>query len=367
MLALVVGFEAYLSGHASDLTDLSATDWRITSGAVDREARDAELLIFGDSLLKFGVIPDVLERGTGLKTFNLSVLGGQAASSYFLFRRAIEAGARPRAVVLDFQDLPGAVGHPARGLGLRAHLRNWPELVGVREGFELARSMRDAGLFAEVELRRLLPSYKARHEVRSSLWRIVRKGATPARYLANVQRRNWRLNRGTLVMAPKADNPTKVRPAEHAAPPSGWALDPVTDEYLRRFLALAASREIRVFLVLPPTSPEHEGLRIRVGQHDFYSKVVRGLAADFPGVVAVDGRAPGYTRRVFIDDSHLDRRGASGFTSDLAEVIAHSLSDRHAAPRWVDLPPYRERPEPGPIEDLDQSRLALDAPGRTRR
>ncbi len=76
-------------------------------------------------------------------------------------------------------------------------------------------------------------------------------------------------------------------------------------------------------------------------------------------MTVIDGRAPGYGRAVFIDDSHLDRVGAWAFTSDVAEVLAARFGGDRPAARWVTLPPFRERPGAEGIEDMDESRLAL--------
>jgi len=369
MLAIVVAFEAYVGAYGEAFSEFSAADWRLTRRAASHEAREAEILGFGDSLLKFGLLPESIERQTGLKTFNLSILGGQAASSYFLLRLSLESGARPKAILLDCQDLPSKPTFPdVRGLGLAPHVRCWPELLGVREAAELAWSGRDASFFGTILVRSFLPSFNVRRELRSGLGQLVRKGDTTAWRQQRAQARNWQLNRGTLVMAPKPTNPTKITPDRMAEPWEEWSPDPVTSEYLRKFFALASGAGIRVFWVIPPTSPEHEGLRVKTGQHAYYTKLAEDLRAEFPGMVVIDGRAPGYGRGVFIDDSHLDRVGAVAFTSDVAEAVARGMAPGGETERWVALPPFRERPVPGLVEDMDESRLAMGAAkGRARR
>jgi hypothetical protein len=369
MLAIVAAFESYVAAHGEAFSEFSAADWRLTARAASHEARDADVLCFGDSLLKFGLLPEGIGRRTGLSSFNLSVLGGQAASSYYLLRRAIESGARPRAILLDCQDLPSKPIFPdVRGLGLAPHVRCWPELLGVREAAELARSGRDASFFGTILARTLLPSYNARREVKSGLGQFIRKGDTTAWRQQRAQERNWRVNRGTLVMASKPKNPTKITPDRMAEPWEEWSPDPVTSDYLRKFLAMATGAGIRVFWVIPPTSPEHEGLRVKTGQHAYYTRLAKGLRAEFPGLVVIDGRSPGYGRGVFIDDSHLDRVGAVAFTDDVAEALARGMTAGGEATGWVALPPFRERPSPGSVEDMDESRLAMGASkGRARR
>lgn len=360
LLAIVAAFESYLAAHDAEFAEFSAADWQLSRWAASREAQGAGILCFGDSLLKFGLLPEIIERRTGLATFNLSALGGQAATSYYMLRRALDAGARPRAILLDCQDLPSKPEFPdVRGLGLAFHIRSWPELLGPAEAAELALSARDGSFFGAVVARKILPSFKARREVRSGIGHLVRKGETASGRQHRAQERNWRLNRGSLVMGSKRENPTKITPDRLSEPWSAWSPDPVTSEYLRKFLALAAEYGIQVFWLIPPTSPEHEGLRVTTGQHAYYSKVAEDLQAEFPGLIVIDGRAPGYSRGVFIDDSHLDRVGAVAFTGDVAEAVARSLAPAGGPERWVALPPFRERPAPGQIEDLEESRLAL--------
>ncbi len=182
MLAIVAVFETYLAAHPADFAEFSASDWRLAKRALAEGARDAQVLCFGSSLLKFGLVPELIERRTGLATFNLSLMGGQAASSYFLLRDALEAGARPRVVLVDCQDLPSKPCFPSvRGLGLAAHARSWPELLTVAQAAELAWSARNLEFFGTVVARKLLASVNARREVRSNLGQLVRKGDTSSR------------------------------------------------------------------------------------------------------------------------------------------------------------------------------------------
>jgi len=364
MVALVTIFESFLAHHESDFTDLSATDWRLTAHASTREAKSAELLCFGDSLVKFGLVPDLIERRTGLKTFNLSTLGGQSASSFALFRRSIEAGARPVAIILDCQDLPAVVGENQRGLGLWLHLRNWPEVLDTRDGLELAWSARDPSLFAATALRRILISLKNRHEIRNHYQRFLRDGSTPCRYVEFVQRRNWKMNRGSLLLPPRSSD--SVMPTLSGTR-SDWMLDPITFEYIHRFFRLAAERKIHLFWLIPPVSPRYESLRLQVGHHDLQTRLAKSLEVEFPGARVIDARESNYPEHVFTDESHLDRVGAACLSNDVAEVVAKALDSGEFHRRWVKLPSFRERPEVKPLEDLDRSRMAVDSQGRTRR
>ena len=73
---------------------------------------------------------------------------------------------------------------------------------------------------------------------------------------------NKNQNGGALVYPPKATYRGEVDPAySRIFVPEGWAVDRVNETYLRRFVALAASRGIEVYCVIPPLCPELQGHR----------------------------------------------------------------------------------------------------------
>jgi hypothetical protein len=366
MLALVAAFEAFLAVHDDDFAEGSAADWKRSRLAASREAVDADVLCFGSSLLKFGLMPEMIEGQTGLRAFNLSVLGGQTPSSYFLLRRALKAGARPRLILVDNQDMPSKSGFDVRGLSLPLHIRCWPELLDPREALELAWSARDPSFFGAVMARKL-PSFKSRREVCGELYKWVRKGLTNARVQHYITGRNWRIHRGSILMPLKPSNLTKVTPEQMALAPCEWTLDPITSEYMGKFLRLASERGIPVIYLIPPTSPEHEGLRVRVGQHEQTTRSAREFQAQFPGLLVADARTSGYDRSVFVDDSHLAKPGAIAYSRDVAEVAARALAPAGAGPSWVELPRCRPRPGSEEFEDTEQSRVAIKAFVRTAR
>ena len=99
MLGLVMMIEWTLAGHDLDFTAPWHWDWRLTGVASNRPGRveGRDVLLFGDSLVKFGLIPRVIEHESGKTVYNFGLHTGQASSSYFLLRRALDSGARPRA------------------------------------------------------------------------------------------------------------------------------------------------------------------------------------------------------------------------------------------------------------------------------
>jgi hypothetical protein len=101
LLALVAGIERFLTIHESDFDPDVVWDWKVSARAACRKAPGHEILCFGDSTAKLAVQPRVIEAQVGRSAYNLAVAGGQPPSAYFLLLRALEAGARPAAVVME--------------------------------------------------------------------------------------------------------------------------------------------------------------------------------------------------------------------------------------------------------------------------
>jgi hypothetical protein len=362
MLALVAAAELFVARHALDFTPLEGWDWKLARRAADREAPRCEVLCFGDSLLKFGLHPPVLERRTGRRAYSLAVCRGPAAASYFLLRRALEAGAHPEAVVVEFQ--PNILGD-----GPLSELWSfpWGELAGPREALDLARATGDPRAFAATVLARLLPTVRGRHDLRANL--LVALGARdkPARVPTPILLRNWARNRGAWASPPHHPEPEFSWDSPEKCPYFPDRFDPVNLSYIRRFLRLAAARRIPVFWLLPPNLPAYQAMLDRDGYDARHTRLVRAFQAQFPDLVVIDGRRSGYRPAVFLDSMHLDRRGAAAQSLGVAEIVAAHLAAGAAGPRWVPLPAYREPPADLPVEDLDQSQVALRSAEGLRR
>lgn len=357
MIGLVALAELFFARHAGlEFSSIWASDRVITGRACRRVARDCKVLCLGDSMAKLGLAPAVIERVSGLRTYNLALHGGPAPASYYLLRRALESGARPAAVLVDFKP------RFLRWDPLE-FVRPWTESLGLREGHELARTAGDASFFGSFVVGRLLPSARARHEIRSSLMEALRGQASFARgYLPGLWR-NWRVNRGAQMMSESF----QMVPENPLWCVSGaWNCHPVNAAYLRRFLRLAAEHDITVFWVLMPILPESQAGSEQNGFDASYAGYVRGIQAQFSNLVVLDGRHSGYDRTALSDPMHLNRRGAGVLSADVAACVAQRR-DRGGPPRWVELPPYAARRIELPLEDVNQSKMALDTAGRVRR
>ena len=335
MLVLVAAVELIIGGRRLDFTTVWADDWRRAALEASR-VKGRDVLCFGDSLVKFGVLPGQIEAKTGLRSYNLAVNAGTMPSAYFLLRRSLDSGARPKAIVADFfalmlPDKPDD------------SIRLYPDLATAGECLDLAWTARDPGFLHSTLLGKLLPSYKCRFEIRQSI-----RGALAGHRASPWPRQSalwatWKAQDGAQPM-PSIGVPPAPNPALAAnLSPGGWACDAINAAYCEKFLALAESRKIPVFWLMPPLSPDVHALRKLNGTDDAYTRFARLALGRHPGVVVLDARRSGYEGSVYIDPIHLDHRGARVLTGDLARVVADRLKDRGPAPRWVDLPPFAGR------------------------
>jgi hypothetical protein len=353
MALLVAAFEGLVAGRDRFASDL-AESWRYKAVAATRGAARAEVLCFGDSMVEFGVVPAAVEGGAGGRAYNLAVHAGHPAASYFLLRRVLGAGGRPRALVVDV--MPQQLVKSPLAADLR---RAWPELAGPVEALDLARRGRDPGFFAATMLARVLPSFKARHEIRRGLAAALGGESYSAREIVRVLRRNWDVNRGAQVMPEPRGGRPAFGPRSPQVFPDAPRYDPRTVSYVRRFLRLARSRGVAVYWLIPPLRPEAQRMFEDRGQNTTYTRFVRALQARFPGLTVVDGRHSGYDPALFVDAVHLNRRGALALSSDLAALLDRTPGRGPEGPSWVALSTFRDRPIRSPVEDLDASRLAI--------
>lgn len=358
MLALVLAIEGFAKRHERDLfLKVDAWTWEQTKRRAEGDGRRAQVVCLGDSLVQVGVAAPIVEAQAGLTTCNLAISGGQAASSYFLFRRLLDAGGHPDALVLDF--FPRHL-QTSPLLGLDP----WVNLARPEEVVDLARAGRDGEALGRIALAKLLPTVRARPEIRASLaaaWRG--DDQTDRQHVPPFLRRNLKVNHGGLLCpAPaKLDNDLDAWSRKYF--PSDWTCHPVHEVYLERLLTLAESRRIPVFWLLPPLVPELQRRCEASGFDARHLEFVRSYQARYANVTVLDGRHAQYESPVFFDPHHLARDGAAVFSADIARAIRLTLDAQAAAtaarPHWIELPPYRKRRIDGPLEDVEQSRMAV--------
>ena len=375
MLGLILAVESGLAAIELDISSVWRWDWKVSGRVARRKADRYDVLCFGDSLVKFGVVPRVLGAGLDRSVYNLALGGGQAPSSYILLKRAIDSGAKPEAILVDFWP----------DLLKKGPLQNAPlfgELADLGECIDLGLATGEASFAGSAILTHHFPSIRLRNEIRTSILAAFRGEASSARKQTVPFWRNWRQNLGAVVWPRNPDGAWDVdalpqpqrRIWTDALYPVDWASDPVNADYLKRFLKLARDHRIPTILLITPLPKPVQARREIQGADARYTAFVGAIQARFPDLVVIDARRSGYDR-VFMDYVHLDRRGAIAFSDQLAGVLRPYLDGRGVAilPRRVALPAYRERPMlaelESEVEDTRQSELAFedDRAGTTRR
>ena len=354
MLALVWAVESFVSRHHPDLAPSYSLEWRRTSRNVREHAPRSEILCFGDSLVKVGVAPRVLEQRLGKRVYNFALSAGPPVASYGLFRRALEAGARPAAVLLDSKWTVLA----DSSVNNRTILS---DIFGPREFLDLAWTARDPCLFANLMVSRALPSFHVRFEIRADVLTALHGEAPPRRRNIDAWRRNWWLNHGAHHPPKELGYHGEIDLANTQLLPDAWQADPIVAAYLERFFALAQERNIAVFWLIPPTVPALQARHEQAGTDRAVTRFARQIQARFPHVVVIDGRYARYPHSVFIDPTHLDCQGAALYSDDLAPIIGRVLDGSEAAERWVALPPFRERSIGVDLEDVERSAQVVAA------
>jgi len=335
MLALVGLAELAIADHRPDLVTPWAEDWRISARAAERSAPGAEVLCFGDSLVKYGVLPRVIEARSGLKGFNLATSGGTMPSAFFLLRQALDSGARPRAIVVDFAALMLKDPDPPT-------MQNYPELASLGDCLDLARASGHADFFASALASKALPSCRWRFEIRAAVRAALDGRSVSQRSILPRYRRDWDKEAGAQPMPPgRVRHPSEDYLIDGVSPET-WTCEPRNEAYLDRFLGLAGARGIPVFWLMPPLCPEVHARRARRGSDAAYGRFARGKLGRHRNLVVLDARPSGYDDTVHIDHLHLDRRGAAVLSGDVASALLDRL-DGGNADRWVDLPPYAGR------------------------
>ena len=336
MLVLVALVEAALAARHLDFATVATDDWRRTASAATTRAVGRDVLCFGDSLIKYGVLPRVIEARAGLTGYNLAINAGPMPAEYFLLRRTLDAGARPRAIVADFfalmlPDQP------------RGSIRAYPELATVGNCLDLAWTAGDGDLLAATLVGKLLPSARCRFEVRAALVAALEDRPAAPRAAGRLIRAAWEANRGAQPMPADPGGPAANPALVADLTPGHWECDPINAAYFERFVGLAEARGIPVFWVMPPLGPEIRAGRLARGTDAAYARFARDAQRRHPSLVVLDARGSGYDGAAHVDPIHLNERGARVLSGDIARVLVDHGAGRSPDDRWVDLPAYDGR------------------------
>ncbi len=370
MLALIAGVESFVMRHDYDLTTLIASNWEIEGHAPARFAGGSKILCFGDSMVKFGVQPHVLGATLGKPTYNFALYCGSPQASYYMLRRAFDAGAKPEAIVVDYQP-EFLMGDSLKLLG-----RAFPELLTVAEAADLCWRGGEPDCWRKGDPNRFdrfgeylvamgLPSARKRYEIRANLLANIKGQSGSIRENLEARKRNWKVNRGAEAL-PKNPHYRGEVPEIGGYPAmfwTPWAAHPLNAQYVDRFLELARSRQVPVFWVLQPNAPAVDQKREQVGYNAQYEAFVRDHVGRFANLTVIDGRHVNFDHRVFTDPVHLDRDGATAYSFGIAQVIRARLAHprAEAGSRFVALPDQQSRAREVALEDFNQSGDAIKA------
>ena len=316
MIGLIVAIECFVARNWLDFTDPCSLSWRYSTEAVRTESPGRELLCLGDSLVKHGLIPSVIERGTGWRTANLSAARAPAIFSYFLLRRAIEAGTRPKAIIINAK--------PAILMGgPEFNARYWQEVLTLRECLELSRMSSGGPFVLSTLVGRLLPSLRARLEVRSNVLAALKGETDRIGAINRVLLRNWTVNGGANVAtAGPFRQDESAAEVERRLHPGVFYVDRSNSAGIEWMMRLADERRIPVFWLLPPISPALQARRDQSGAEAHYDEFVRSFVVRYPRILTVlDARRGRYPASLFTDYTHLNGPGAIALSRAVASAI----------------------------------------------
>ncbi len=351
MFLLVLGTECFVERHDHLWSTPAALNARFAARAARLESHQCATLCFGDSLIQRGILPRWIEEQLGRPAYNLAVQGGQAPMSYFLLRRALDAGARPEVLIVDF--FPGLLAADPR-----INARTWPELLDTDEWLDLAWTTLDPPLIRSTLLGRAVPSWRARSEIRAAVLTTLRGERDTLFVQTQAAERNWRINRGAQADPKELSHRDDSALIARQIRGGSWSCDPANAVYLKRFLDLALEHEITVIWLLPPISPGWQSRRESVGLEAQYDRFVQSWQARYANLTIVDARHSGYGAESFTDPFHLDHQGAATLSAEMGEFLQRWPHHRDLD-RWVALEEFRDPSHDVLVENVEQSRLAV--------
>lgn len=358
-LVLVLIAEGWIARHPT--LGLTAIQWeyRQSRAIAGGDVNDCPILTFGDSMMKLGLAPAELKAATGRRAYNFAMTAAQPPAAYYLLRRALRAGARPEAVVLEcFPNLlandPGY------------NLDHWPLLLDDGELVDLAEAAGRRGDAGPLLARRWLPSVLGAFAIRRRIAAAITGGRDIEVEGLLIGTRNWTANRG--YQANSAPEP----PPDLNLWQFGYFrhrhVHPTNRHYIHKFLQLAEDHGIAVFWLLPPYQPELQLACERSGFDRFHEGFVRAILERHPQVRVIDGRHAGYDPAAFQDPHHLIVPGAQVLSRDVGAIVRRHLdAGALAGGPWESLPPYRPATTRVAAESMDWSREVVVRAGLIRR
>jgi hypothetical protein len=358
MIGLILAVETFTGRNWLDFSDPASLSWQYSMRAARQATSGCAVLCLGDSLVKHGLAPSVMEATSACRTLNLAAARCPTPMTYFLLRRALDSGAQPRAIVFDVK--------PAVLIGgLDWNLRYWQEVVSLREAIELFQWTKRGRFLTLTLAGRLLPSLRSRLELRSNLMAALRGEVDQLHQINRILWRNWSVNQGANIASSNSSYTGEVTPEVAERLHAGrFYVDRVNAEAIDRILRLAGERKIPAFWLLPPLSPALQSLRDQSGAEAAYEKLVMFYQSRYRhNLTVLDGRHAGYAPDFFVDATHLNGRGTVALSGAVAAVLVSELDrgGRTDTPRWINLagPQASLADLEFPLEDLERSKAVM--------
>src|SRR5690349_12466238 len=88
-LGLLLLVESFVATHPLRFLDVIGLSRRFSAEAAVREAPGHDVLLLGDSLVKVGLVPEVVRGRSGRSAYNLAAVSAPAPATYFVLRKAL--------------------------------------------------------------------------------------------------------------------------------------------------------------------------------------------------------------------------------------------------------------------------------------
>lgn len=363
LLAIVGLVESHLHRERETYCAPGSQELQLAWKAAKYQAPGRDVLCFGDSLIKLSLIPRVFEQYSGLSCYNMAVSGSQTTMSYLLLRKALESGARPKAVLVEF--MPSLLRLPPTH-----NLSRLSYIADLKDVADMAWRENNRILFDRVLVNKLLTSVEGRMEIRRIFQRQL-LGPQSAPDDVPMYRRHWIKFDGAQIMPPNpAATGEDVNALEWA---NGfyphWYVNRVNAAYLVKFLDLARDHHIEVVWLLPPILPRLQEMTERNGFMPKHTQFLKALQKRYDNLTVIDGRQAAYENSAFMDPNHLARPGAFIYSVEVGTLMRGRMTGTNAVrAAWLTLPKYRDQPVDVAIEDAYHTTpIGEKREGRARR
>lgn len=283
------------------------------------------LVIMGDSTMRYGVDPDLLAERTGKKVLSIDVPGSASAYWYLVVKNNIVlARHHPQAVIIVFREtMLTAPGYRVQG----GYLVRMDEYAASQEPILLERAYLDQMGIVEKWAQGYIPLYGARGHVRKEVESWIRY-TIPGRLFDCDQ--DCVEGHISKVFTTQNLEPGQLRDAVASAeqylytPARTDFAGQVDRSFLPEIIRLTREQGIQLVVIRMKSETKGKGNSDPAGIRQYISDLTEYLEAN--GVIFLDyGRDPRFTHEYFKDPIHLNSKGELLFTQVIADGITDAL------------------------------------------